>query len=310
VGGGAHVVAGLRQLLAVAGVAPPYVLVGHSLGGLFSQLYARAYPNQVSGMVLVDPPTPNLRDFLSPSAWAGAFESQLDPGPSVIPGYVNERYRVETIFDEINAAGPLPGIPVTYLAATIKPSLDQLPPADQARALEIVTQLPVAAAFYIHTIPGARFVPVPDTTHYIQTERPDVVIAAAQAAAANRILTITPQRTDRPHDSLSTRSRGKPDSGPVFEGALHFRGGERDALLRPRQPRGIRDRMRRPNSHPSGSAAVGTDPLDALHDQRRIFNHAVEQVLNHVAVNPHPRPSVDPGLAEVDDRENQRVCSV
>lgn len=67
-GGGAQVVAGLRQLLAVAGVAPPYVLVGHSLGGLFSQLYARAYPNQVSGMVLVDPPTPNLRDFLSPSA--------------------------------------------------------------------------------------------------------------------------------------------------------------------------------------------------------------------------------------------------
>lgn len=197
-GGGAQVVAGLRQLLAVAGVAPPYVLVGHSLGGLFSQLYARAYPNQVSGMVLVDPPTPNLRDFLSPSAWAGAFESQLDPGPSVIPGYVNERYRVETIFDEINAAGPLPGIPVTYLAATIKPSLDQLPPADQARALEIVTQLPVAAASYIHTIPGARFVPVPDTTHYIQTERPDVVIAAAQAAAANRTLTITPSAPTAP----------------------------------------------------------------------------------------------------------------
>ena len=94
-------------------------------------------------MGLVDPASPNLRDFLSPSAWAGAFESQLDPGPSVIPGYVNERYRVETIFDEINAAGPLPGIPVTYLAATIKPSLDQLPPADQARALDIVTRLPV-----------------------------------------------------------------------------------------------------------------------------------------------------------------------
>lgn len=55
---------------------------------------------------------------------------------------------------------------------------------------------------------------------------------------------------------------------------------------------------------------MGTDPLDALHEQRRNINHAVEQVLNQVAVNPHPRPSVDPGLAEVDDRENQRVCSV
>ena len=104
----------------------------------------------------------------------------------MIAGYVNERYRVETIFDEINGAGPLPSVPVTYLAATIKPPLDQLPPADQARALEVMTQLPVAAAAYIHTIPNARFVPVPDTTHYIQSECPDVVIAAVRDAAANR----------------------------------------------------------------------------------------------------------------------------
>jgi len=191
-GGGAPVVAELHQLLAVAGVPPPYVLVGHSLGGLLAQLYARTYPSQVTGMVLVDPPTPNLKDFLSPAAWAGAFQSQLDPGPSVVPGYVNERYRVESVVDEINAAGPLPPVPVTYLAATIKPALDQLPPADQARALEIISQLPVAAAAYVSTIPGGRFVAVPDTTHYIQTERPDVVIAAARAAAAGTTLATTP----------------------------------------------------------------------------------------------------------------------
>lgn len=63
---GTQVVTELHQLLAVAGVPAPFVLVGHSLGGLLSQLYARRYPNQVTGMVLVDPPTPNLRTFLSP----------------------------------------------------------------------------------------------------------------------------------------------------------------------------------------------------------------------------------------------------
>jgi pimeloyl-ACP methyl ester carboxylesterase len=191
-GGGAPVVAELHQLLTVAGVAPPYVLVGHSLGGLLAQLYVRTYPSQVTGLVLVDPPTPNLKDFLSAGAWQAAFQSQLDPGPSVVPGYVNERYRVETIFAEINAAGPLPPIPVTYLAATIKPSLDQLPPADQARALETITQVPVAAAAYVKTVPGGRFVPVPDTTHYIQTERPDVVVAAARDAVAGTTLRTTP----------------------------------------------------------------------------------------------------------------------
>jgi len=31
-------------------------------------VYARAYPDQVTGMVLMDPPTPNLKKFGSPSA--------------------------------------------------------------------------------------------------------------------------------------------------------------------------------------------------------------------------------------------------
>jgi pimeloyl-ACP methyl ester carboxylesterase len=155
-------------------------------------LYARTYPSQVVGLVLVDPPTPNLRSFLTPSTWASAFRAQLDPGPSLIPGYVNERYRVEAIFAEIDAAAPRPAVPVTYLAATIKPALDQLPPADQARAIEVTTQLPIAAEAYVRSLPEARYVRVPDTTHYIQTERPDVVIAAVRAAVGGRTLTTTP----------------------------------------------------------------------------------------------------------------------
>ena len=41
-------------LLANAGIAPPYVLVGHSFGGLNARVYAGKYPNEVAGMVLVD----------------------------------------------------------------------------------------------------------------------------------------------------------------------------------------------------------------------------------------------------------------
>ena len=44
----------LHTLLAQAGVEPPYVLVGHSIGGLYVRLYAHEYPEQVAGMVLVD----------------------------------------------------------------------------------------------------------------------------------------------------------------------------------------------------------------------------------------------------------------
>jgi pimeloyl-ACP methyl ester carboxylesterase len=44
----------LRQLLKKAEIEPPYVLVGMSLGGLFSRLFAYHYPEEVAGMVLVD----------------------------------------------------------------------------------------------------------------------------------------------------------------------------------------------------------------------------------------------------------------
>ena len=43
----------LHALLDKAGIEGPYVLVGHSLGGLYSRVYADRYPEDVAGMVLV-----------------------------------------------------------------------------------------------------------------------------------------------------------------------------------------------------------------------------------------------------------------
>lgn len=44
----------LHRLLGAAGVEGRYVLVGHSLGGLLARSYARAFPDEVAGLVLVD----------------------------------------------------------------------------------------------------------------------------------------------------------------------------------------------------------------------------------------------------------------
>jgi pimeloyl-ACP methyl ester carboxylesterase len=191
-GSGAPVVAELHHLLEVAGAQPPYVLVGHSLGGLFTLLYARTYPQQVAGMVLVDSPTPNVSALLSPQARVVAFAAQSDPGPSLVPGYVNERYQVDTIFGEIDAAGPLPRVPLTYLQATIPLDLDQVPANQRPVVKEVTTQSAIAATAYVAAIPGARLIRVPDTTHYVQTERPDVAIAAIKAAVAGSTMTTTP----------------------------------------------------------------------------------------------------------------------
>ena len=50
-----HMVDDLHRLLQAAHLAPPYVLVGHSLGGLNVRLYADRFLSEVAGIVLVDP---------------------------------------------------------------------------------------------------------------------------------------------------------------------------------------------------------------------------------------------------------------
>lgn len=52
----------LHTLLAKAGLPGPYVLVGHSLGGVIARLYAIRYPDEVAGMVLVDSTHEFLKD--------------------------------------------------------------------------------------------------------------------------------------------------------------------------------------------------------------------------------------------------------
>src|SRR5262245_45845027 len=54
-----HIATVLHDALSAAGVTPPYVLVGHSLGGTRIRMFAGIYPNEVAGLVFVDP-TPDF----------------------------------------------------------------------------------------------------------------------------------------------------------------------------------------------------------------------------------------------------------
>jgi pimeloyl-ACP methyl ester carboxylesterase len=56
----------LHQLLRHANIATPSVLVGHSFGGLVIRAFARAYPEEVAGLVFVDPLHPE--EWCSPTA--------------------------------------------------------------------------------------------------------------------------------------------------------------------------------------------------------------------------------------------------
>jgi len=65
----------LHELLARAGEPPPYLLVGHSFGGLVMRIFARRYRRDVAGLVLVDPAHPE--DWVTP---APKEQARIDRG--------------------------------------------------------------------------------------------------------------------------------------------------------------------------------------------------------------------------------------
>lgn len=56
---GRTIVNTLREALTIVGFEPPFLLVGHSLGGLYANLYARLYPEEVVGVVFLESSHPN-----------------------------------------------------------------------------------------------------------------------------------------------------------------------------------------------------------------------------------------------------------
>jgi len=106
-------VADLKALLTAARVPAPYVLVGQSWGGLVAQLYARLYPADVKGLVLVDPANQFLRLTLSPEQWRRFLAAGMklnDGSGAEVPDHARS-------VGVVAAAAPLPRIPTVVLTA-------------------------------------------------------------------------------------------------------------------------------------------------------------------------------------------------
>lgn len=79
---GLAIAADLHTLLARAGESGPYVLVGHSAGGPYAMTFAARYPDDVAGMVLLDPMSPY--EFTALPGFASE-QSMMSRGLGVLP---------------------------------------------------------------------------------------------------------------------------------------------------------------------------------------------------------------------------------
>jgi pimeloyl-ACP methyl ester carboxylesterase len=96
----ADAVAELHALLRAARLPGPYVLVGHSFGGLVVRLYASTHPRQVAGLVEVDATYERHRELFTPEQWA-AFQrfTTLAPVPGLDPP--NELVDLDASLDQM-----------------------------------------------------------------------------------------------------------------------------------------------------------------------------------------------------------------
>jgi pimeloyl-ACP methyl ester carboxylesterase len=159
----------LHALLAAAGISDPIVLAGHSLGGLIVRLYASQYPADVVGVVLVDgmppdlpasglallpaaertetftimrglhPQDPEHLDIIASGVWVMAHPPALVPSVVLAAGFHG-------------AAGAPPDPVFEDLWAELQ--------REQARVLD------------------ARFIAVPEADHFLQHDRPELVVQA------------------------------------------------------------------------------------------------------------------------------------
>ena len=106
----------LRALLSAAQIAGPYVLVGHSLGGLNIQLYAIEHPDEVAGVVLADPSCPDMLARLA-GVWGKFRVSLFTTLSTASHPEGTSKHDLEISLTQVAAAGQLPDVPLIVLSA-------------------------------------------------------------------------------------------------------------------------------------------------------------------------------------------------
>jgi len=196
---GAATIEELRGLAAALGLAPPWILVAHSMGGLYANLHARLFPDEVAGVVLVDATHPEQERRFAPGAnlstrglrAAVALWDRL-----LGPGAMTEVVRLEAIADEIRRAPAFPAIPLTVVTAGIAPPRWQVPA--HLWEIHLANQRELTALS-----PLGRQVVARRSNHYIPRRQPQIVVEAVRGMVAGL-------RGEGSGDAPGARSSGRP----------------------------------------------------------------------------------------------------
>ena len=162
---GTEIAMHLRTLLQETGVEPPYIFVGHSIGGPYALTYALSYPDEVVGIILVDGRPPNFTQRCKDER-AGMCEP-----PAVMTALMPQHQRAEIrglseTYIPLRTDGSFARFSMTVLAATEPDAIT----SDKFQDLWIAEQSAFADAH------KAKYVEALGSTHYIQKQQPELVV--------------------------------------------------------------------------------------------------------------------------------------
>jgi pimeloyl-ACP methyl ester carboxylesterase len=196
-----------HALLQAAGIAPPYVLVGHSMGGFDVRLYASLYRDQVAGIVLVDASHPDQENRFPPElknmegTWLREAEFLEYTMPFGLPRLLGlceddpvQRAAECNFHSARENVAELKAISESAAQTAATPSLGDMPlmvlshdpekpssefPPDLAKPINDAWERMQEEMAHLSTR-GTQTI-VKKSSHYIQIDQPDAVIDAVHA---------------------------------------------------------------------------------------------------------------------------------
>lgn len=161
-----EIVNDLHGLLHDAPVSPPYVMVGHSIGGIYLRKYAELYPTEVIGMVLLD--SAHEEQFSRVSAlspeWAHRIAGKFPADDQRASGFLLGNERLAWHFDK----------PLIVLEHGEMPSaVASDPMAQQSEAVFHTLQQDLVSRSKYGQLREAK-----KSGHYIQRDQPELVVQA------------------------------------------------------------------------------------------------------------------------------------
>ncbi|MDY7092573.1 MAG: alpha/beta hydrolase [Acidobacteriota bacterium] len=170
----------LRALLQGLGIEPPYLLIGHSLGGLHIRGFAHLYPEEVAGWIFIDPTTEGMIQSVLTEEGQAAVLQQLE-GES--EGVLAEARGVPHRLRQLDDLDPPPHIPAVVLSAAAPMHIPEehreaaaAAGMTEERLEELLTLKLDLHRALADKLPQSEHITLPENHHYLHQQDPEIVV--------------------------------------------------------------------------------------------------------------------------------------